>query len=308
MQDASVAGADVDDVAGLISRAWADPGARDAPSRGEDAGTLSADVESDPAATGAAAERPLSGRDVWRAARARRKTLRAEIRRFTLRSRRRRTAWIVGVAAGLLVVGGSAAAAYSPLFAVEEITVVGASTLDPAAVEDALAGQRGVPLALVSSSDVKAALVRFPMIETYGLEAKPPHELVVRIVERAPVGVILEGDDYTVVDGAGVALSTTPTRPEGHALIQVEGGTASPAFTAAGTVMRSLAPELRAQVDAVTANSIDDVTLALTSGVRVVWGSSERSGDKALRLQEIMAAVPGQSVYDVSSPDAISVG
>src|SRR4051794_15298445 len=50
-------------------------------------------------ATDAVADEPLTiqgltARDVWRAARARRKTLRAEIRRFTQRSRRRRLIWL----------------------------------------------------------------------------------------------------------------------------------------------------------------------------------------------------------------------
>ncbi|MBQ3358932.1 MAG: cell division protein, partial [Microbacterium sp.] len=90
------------------------------------------------APTAASGDAPTSTRDVWRAARARRKALRAEIRRFTQRSRRRRiVGWSI-VGALLLLVGGSVAAAYSPLFAVEKITIVGATTLDPAAIEAAL--------------------------------------------------------------------------------------------------------------------------------------------------------------------------
>lgn len=105
---------------------------------------------------------PTSTRDVWRAARARRKALRAEIRRFTQRSRRRRIVWLSSIGAALLLVGGSVAAAYSPLFAVQKISVAGATTLDPAAIEAALGDQLGTPLALVDSSKVKAALLAFP--------------------------------------------------------------------------------------------------------------------------------------------------
>src|SRR5690606_4037569 len=166
-------------------------------------------------------------RDVWRAARARRRALRAEIRRFTQRSRRRRMLWLGALGAVLLLIGGSAAAAYSPLFAVERITVVGASALDPEAVEAALGDQMGTPLALVDASEVKAALLAFPLIETYALEARPPHELTVRIVERTPIGVIDSAAGFTLVDAAGVALATTPTRPEGHPVLDVTGGSES---------------------------------------------------------------------------------
>jgi hypothetical protein len=101
-------------------------------------------------------------RDVWAAARARRKALRAEVRRFTARQRRRRAIWITVGAALLALVLGTLGAAYSPLFAVEKVTVIGAQTLDAAAVEQALSGQIGTPLARVDTSAVKAALVQFP--------------------------------------------------------------------------------------------------------------------------------------------------
>src|SRR5690606_35043870 len=110
-----------------------------------------------------------------------------EISRFTQRSRRRRMMWLGALGAVLVLIGGSVAAAYSPRFAVEEITVVGTSALDAAEVEAALADQIGTPLALVDDSDVKAALMAFPLIETFALEARPPHDLTLRIVERTPI-------------------------------------------------------------------------------------------------------------------------
>src|SRR5690606_20828371 len=179
----------------------------------------------------------LTARDVWRAARARRKALRAEIRRFTQRSRRRRIVWFGAIGAVVLLIGGSVAAAYSPLFAVEKITIVGASTLDPLALESALAGQIGTPLALVDDSDVKAALIAFPLIETYALEAKPPHELAVRIVERTPIGVIESDAGFTLVDAAGVTLATTQAQPEGQPVLRVSGGIESDAFESVGLVV-----------------------------------------------------------------------
>ncbi|KJL32612.1 FtsQ-type POTRA domain-containing protein [Microbacterium azadirachtae] len=263
--------------------------------------------EADP--TAAQDDVPLTARDLWHATRARRKALRTEIRRFTQRSRRRRIGWIVGAALALLVVGGSIGAAYSPLFAVETVTVEGTSALKAADVQKALSGQVGRPLALVDSSAVKAALVAFPLIETYRLEAHPPHDLVVRIVERTPVGV-LQADDgrFTVVDAAGVALSTAEARPAGYALIDVAGGTGSKAFAAVGTALRSLPAELRGQVDSATASTPDDIVLKLSGGAQVVWGSAEQSARKTLSLQALMKANPSAASYDVSSPGVGIVG
>ncbi|WP_426182290.1 FtsQ-type POTRA domain-containing protein [Microbacterium sp. TWP3-1-2b2] len=250
----------------------------------------------------------LTAGDVWRAARARRKALRAEIRRFTQRSRRRRLIWLGAIGAVVLLIGGSVAAAYSPLFAVEKITVAGASALDAASVEAALSDQLGTPLALVSESEVKAALIAFPLIETYALEAKPPHDLVVRIVERTPIGVIESGAGFTLVDAAGVALSTTEARPEGQPVIAVDGGIESDAFESVGLVVRSLPADVRATVTDVSASTLDDVTLKLSSGLTVVWGSADESAYKARVLATTMQANPAAREIDVSSPDVIVAG
>lgn len=249
-------------------------------------------------------------REVWRASRARRKALRAEIRRFTVRQRRRRAVWI-GAAASLVILALlSVGAAYSPLFGVERITVAGAQQLDAAQVESALSGQLGTPLPLVDESAIKAELVAFPLIETYAVEARPPHELVVRIVERTPVGLIETRAGYTLVDAAGVALSTTATPSAGTPVLTIDGGVDTDAFTAAGQVMRSLPADIRSQVTAVAASTPDDVTLTLGgTNTQVVWGSAERSAAKALALQKVMINRPPADVttYDVSSPEAVVV-
>lgn len=275
------------------------------PRRGEDS---AASLDKTGESTADAGEQPTSTRDVWRAARARRKALRAEIRRFTQRSRRRRIVWLSALGAAVVVIGGSVAAAYSPLFAVERVTIVGATTLDATAVEASLAGQVGTPLALVDSSEVKAALLAFPLIETYALEAKPPHDLTVRIVERTPIGVIRSAAGYTLVDAAGVALATTSDQPAGQPLLEIGGGTDSAAFESAGLVVRSLPADVRAALTGVSATTADDVTLTLSTGLTVVWGSAEDSPLKSATLAKTLIARPDASTIDVTSPEVAVVG
>lgn len=246
-------------------------------------------------------------RDVWRASRARRRALRAEVRRFTVRQRRRRRIWIGVGAAFLLMVLGTVGAAYSPLFAVERIEVVGTSQMDAAAVADALSTQVGTPLAMVDESAVKAALVRFPLVESYTLEARPPHDLVVRIVERTPIGVVQTPAGYTLVDAAGVVLATTPDIPAGQPVLEIAGGTGAEPFRAAGRVVRALPDGIRSQVTAVAASTPDDVTLTLgATNSRVAWGSADRSAEKARVLDLLMQKSPPDQTreYDVTSPEA----
>lgn len=250
----------------------------------------------------------LGVRDVWAAARARRRALRREVRRFTVRQRRRRYAWLAAAGAVALVAVGAVGVAYSPLFAVDRITVVGTERLDPAVVEQALSGELGTPLALVDSSDVKAALVNFPMVETYSIEARPPQELVVRIVERTPVGSVPTRAGFTLVDAAGVALATSKEAADGFPVIDAEGGAGSRTFRAVGAVYRTLPEGLRAEVAKMSATTPNDVTLTI-EGADVLWGGADEPAEKARVLAAAMKAQPPAEVdlYDVSSPDAVVI-
>lgn len=265
--------------------------------------------EAEPAAADEVA--PKAGmREVWRAARARRKVMRSEVRRFTVRARRRRIGLLVAAASMIVLVASTLAIAYSPLFAVEKIVIEGTVRLDAATLESAVSDQLGRPLPRVDESEIKGALVQFPMVESYQIEARPPHELLVRIVERAPIGVLQGPAGYSLVDSAGVVLSTTPEQPADAPLLQVAGGTDSAAFESVGLVMRALPDSIRVQVTGVTATTRDDVTLLLgDSRASVVWGSVEDTALKALVLETAMAQIPPAGVvsYDVSSPGAIVI-
>ena len=257
-----------------------------------------------------AAEPPTRIRDVWRAARARRRVLRSEVRRFTVRARRRRIGWIVAGASTIALVATTLVIAYGPFFAVERIQIEGAVRLDAATLEEAVGAQLGRPLPLVDESEIKAALVQFPMVESYQIEARPPHDLLVRIVERTPIGVLEGPAGFSLVDAAGVVLETTPHPPAGAPLLRIAGGVDSPAFESAALVMRALPDGIRQQVTGVTASTRDDVTLLLGgANASVVWGSVSDSALKALVLETAMTRMPPAGVvsYDVSSPGAIVI-
>lgn len=252
-------------------------------------------------------EAAVRSRDVWRAAHARRRALRAEIRRFTKSTRRRRLIWTGSLAAVLALVLGSFVVANSPLFSVQRITVVGASVLDARVVEAVLASQMGTPLARIDQSEIEEALAQLPWIESYWLQARPPHELLVQIVERTPVGVIESAAGYRLVDAAGVTLQTTPEQPPGQPVLVVSGGMGSAAFAAAGMVVRSVPEPPRSDLVRVTASTPYDVTLTLASGIEIVWGGVEDSVLKGRVLEEMMQARPDARRIDVSSPEAVVV-
>jgi cell division septal protein FtsQ len=259
--------------------------------------------KSDPAARQSAeADRSLA-----QAERRRRRYERAEARRFTQGTRKRRKRALLGAAGALGLVLLVVLTAYSPLLAVRTISIEGTSRIDAAAVSAALDDQLGRPLTLVDFGEVKSTLEKFPLIQSYVTEARPPDTLVVRIVERRPVVTVAAEGAFQLLDSAGVVVETTPARAPGYPMIDTAATPVdSPGYAAATAVLLALSPDFLAKVDSVGAATPDSVTLVLTSGQRVVWGSAEDSALKARILASMIAnpGLPSVSEYDISSPEA----
>jgi cell division protein FtsQ len=242
--------------------------------------------------------------DLRRAEKARRAYERGEARRFTRRSRRRRTTWLVSAISLLLVVGFVTGAVYSPLLSLKTIRIEGASRVSAASVRDSVEGQIGRPLALVDFDSITRALGKFPLIRSFVTETVPPDTLIIRIAERAPIATLATSSGFSVVDPAGIVIDSAVERQPGFPLIELGSATkASPAFTAAVGVLLALPPDLLKKVDTVTAQTSDDVTLILTGGQSVIWGSAEQSALKAKVLAAVITVGGTTAKYDVSAPN-----
>ena len=253
------------------------------------------------------AEPPLDAaarHDLKRAERARRAYERGEARRFTRRSRRRRLTWIVSGASLLLVVGFVTGAVYSPILSLKTIQVEGASRVSSASVRAAVKAQLGRPLALVDFDSITRSLSKFPLIRSFVTETVPPDTLIIRIAERAPIATVATSSGFSVVDPAGIVIDSGAERQPGLPLIELGAATSgSPAFTASVGVLLALPPKLLKQVDTVTAQTSDDVTLTLTGGQSVVWGSVDQSALKAKVLAAVITVGGATTKYDVSAPN-----
>jgi len=249
-----------------------------------------------------------------RAARRERKRLeRGEVRRFTKRSRRRRYAWLGALAVVAALVLAVVLVAFSPLLALKHIQVTGTSLLDATAVEKKLSDQVGTPLPLLDQAGISSDLAAFPLIRSYTVESHPPDSIVVRVVERQPVGVIQRGSAFTLVDAAKVPIASSEKRPDGFPLIAAGGGAADvdadSGFAAAANVLSALPADVLAQVDTISAKTKDDVSFTLRGRhATVVWGSAEDSSLKAADLAALLKSAQGSSRYDVSSPHSVTTG
>lgn len=244
-------------------------------------------------------------RKLKEAVKARKAFERDEVRRFTAHLRRRKIMWasIAGTLAAVMIFVGIGV--FTPVLALQAIVVEGATRVPADQIMAALQPQINKPLPLVDMGAVRKAVEAQPLVKTYSTVAVPPHTLVIKIVERSPIGYVMVNKDLTMVDPAGVVLEVSTERIPGVPLITVEGGDVkSKGFAAAIDVILSLPSALAGQLEEVIANTTDDVTLVLVGGARVFWGGPENAAMKNRVLSQLLAVNPVGSVseYDVSSP------
>jgi cell division protein FtsQ len=236
---------------------------------------------------------------------------RAEARRFTRSSRRRRLTWLSVGAIFVVLIAVLAVAIFSPILALRTIRVEGATSVKASAVQSALDDQLGTPLALLDSGEIDRDLARFTLIRSYVTEIVPPNTLVVRIVERQAIGVVRDGSDYEQVDPAGVVLKKSTTSAN---LPVIEIGSAKvggAAFEAAVKVLLAMPASLSGQIDTISASTLDNVSLTFSGSKHtVIWGSSAQSNEKATALAALLKVKQCQSmpVLNVTAPLVVACG
>lgn len=230
---------------------------------------------------------------------------RDEVRRFTAHLRRRKIIWasLAGALAAIMIFVGIGV--FTPVIALQTITVEGVTRVPADQILAALQPQINKPLPLVDMGAVRKAVEAQPLVKSYSTVAVPPHSLVIKIVERGPIGYLSAPRGFTMIDPAGIVIEQSSERIPGIPLLTVEGNSAdSKGFAAAVSVINSLPSALSGQLDEVIANTTDDVTLILIGGARVFWGGPENAAMKNRVLSQLLTLNPVGSVseYDVSSP------
>ncbi|WP_350277024.1 FtsQ-type POTRA domain-containing protein [Kribbella sp. HUAS MG21] len=209
--------------------------------------------------------------------------------------------WAVG--GGLVVLSGLVVWLFyfSSAFAVSGVRISGADTVPVATIEETAAVPTGTPLAKVDLRSIADRVRTIPAVADAQVTRAWPRRIVVVVTERVPVVVVTDGSRYELVDATGTAYRTVPNRPAGLPEAKVTGVRRDVTIHSVVTVSAALPDTLRAQVGSISAASPDSITLNLSSGVKVVWGSADDSARKAEVLSVLMKRQA--KVYDVSAPD-----
>lgn len=247
---------------------------------------------------------------VREATKRRQRAEKAELKGFTLETRHRRRVWAASLASIAVVVLATVVLVLSPALSLRDVQVEGSTTVSEAEIQEALSGLYGEPLARISNDRVATALKSIRVIQAFETRIEPPGTLVIILNERQPLGAVSRGGVFVVVDAAAVELWSQPEPPEDLPIILVEADRTSPSFEAVSRVLLALPPEISSSVEGVTASTLDDVRFTMReSSHEVIWGSAERSQEKARVLgAALVAAGAGQpQVIDVTTPDSVVV-
>jgi cell division protein FtsQ len=239
------------------------------------------------------------------------------VRRLRWRAPRPRTIIILGIALVLLGAGALWVLYGSQWARVERVSVSGTRVLTPAEVREAADVPVGQPLISVDTNGIESRLRRkLPRIDTVDVVRSWPHGIGLKVVERTPVLMVRKGGKFIEVDEKGVRFATVSQAPKAVPALELavhssgssaaslrrfgEDGLVREAVRVAGAVP----PSVARRTDAVKVRSYDDISLELSDGRTVAWGSGEKGAEKARTLTALMKAAPDARHFDVSVPTA----
>ncbi|MGZ6779975.1 MAG: cell division protein FtsQ/DivIB [Mycobacterium sp.] len=194
---------------------------------------------------------------------------------------------------------------FTPIMAARNIVITGVGAVTQDEVIAAAAIKQGTPLLQVNTDDVADRVATIRRVATARVQREYPSTVRITVVERVPVVVKDYPDGPHLFDRDGVDFATAPPPPNLSYLEVDNPGPSDPATKAALEVMTALPPDVAAQVARVSAPSVAAVTLTLADGREVVWGTTDRTQEKAQKLAALLTQ-PGHT-YDLSSPDLPTV-
>jgi cell division protein FtsQ len=194
---------------------------------------------------------------------------------------------------------------FTPAMSARNIVVTGIGAVTREEVLDAAQVRVGTPLLQINTNQVADRVAAIRRVASARVQRQYPSALRITIVERVPVAVKDFPDGPHLFDRDGVDFATGPPPPALPYIDVANPGPNDPATKAALQVLLALRPEVAGQVGRIAAPSVASITLTLGDGRVVIWGTTDRTDEKAEKLAALLTQ-PGRT-YDVSSPDLPTV-
>lgn len=189
---------------------------------------------------------------------------------------------------------------FSTRLQVHRVEVSGNEVLTDDAVLQVAQVPTGEQLALVDLERAGNRVGALAEVLSVDVVRNWPDAVEIRVVERTAVAVVELGGRLRGLDAEGVVFRDFERVPPGTPRVRATSTTDSDALREAAAVVASLPEDLVTRVDHVEVETMDQITLVLRNGRRVLWGSAEDSEQKAQVLM-VLLEEKGR-VFDVSVP------
>ncbi|MEU6572998.1 FtsQ-type POTRA domain-containing protein [Streptomyces sp. NPDC046805] len=233
------------------------------------------------------------------------------------RAPRLRTIVILAATVVLLGAGCVWALYGSTWLRAEYVSVSGTRALTPAQVREAADVPVGEPLVSLDTGAIEARLRRkLARIDRVDVVRSWPHTIGLEVTERTPVLLLRKDGGFVEVDDEGVRFATVSNAPGRVPVLELtvsRSSSASASLRRFGTdrltreavrVARVIPAAVARDTRTVKVRSYDAISLELSDGRSVAWGSSENGRAKARALTALMKAASNARHFDVSVPSA----
>jgi cell division protein FtsQ len=234
-----------------------------------------------------------------------------EVRRFTKESQVKKIFVRSILGALLALVLFVLSTMFTPILAVNKITIIGENKVPESKIQAALKDYIGKPLPMISSQNVADDLAKFKLIESIAVVSQPPHELRVKIVERTPISIVVSDGVGFLYDPSGIRLGVANGSEELPTIIITGDPKTSKNYTQAIDVLLALPASLLEKIEYIQAKTRDNVTMRLRGNYKqtIIWGDSTQAALKSRVLKVLLYKTPARipATFDVSSPETPSV-
>jgi cell division protein FtsQ len=237
-------------------------------------------------------------------------------RKAVARSKKRRTITRLLVVAGLALAVWLAF--FSPLLAVREIRLAGATHTTAGDVERVVGLDSSDNLLLLSTDEVTEAVLKLPWVKAVDVDRKLPGTVKLTVIEREPALTVALGEERYLIDRRGRVLAEGQTAAGLPVLAGLEVESPVPGQRLESTELKtalaafsSMPRSLRRDVRALFAPTVERITFQMSDGIQVRYGAAEEMTSKNEVLQVLLGRLRRQSstpVYvDVRVPEAPAV-
>ena len=193
---------------------------------------------------------------------------------------------------------------FSSVLGAKHVVVHGAHDVPMSRIESVADVPHGRPLLRLDTGAIAARVEALPDIAAASVHVSYPSTVVITVTERVAVGYLSVGGNAILVDKSGRQFRTTAAVPKNLPRFDIPtGAQATAAGQAVATVAGALTPAVLGKLSSIAATDPAQITLQLRDGRSVIWGSADRSADKAQVLPALLSRAG--TTFDVSNPDVV---